>query len=171
MTQHGQRQQEEAKNNGTDASQEAQKTLEQIGLAGGFTWQIPGYNIITSEYGQRLHPKLHQWLLHDGMDISGWNVYGKPIVAAYSGTVSIADTSNAKTGYGYYIKIDHGVGVSTLYAHCSVLNVSTGQHVEAGQIIGYVGTTGNITGPHLHFCVFVQGESKNPRDYITIPSY
>lgn len=166
-----QRQQEEARNNGTDASQEAQKTLEQIGLAGGFTWPIPGYNIITSEWGTRYHPILHFTTLHDGMDISGGGIYGKPIVAAYSGTVSIADNSNATSGYGYYVKIDHGVGVSTLYAHCSLLAVSVGQQVQAGQVIGYIGSTGNSTGAHLHFSVFVQGESKNPRDYITIPSY
>ncbi len=164
-------QQRKAQESGGDAATETQKTLEAIGLAGGFTWPIPGYNIITSEWGMRFHPILHYNTLHDGMDISGSGIYGKPIVAAYSGTVSIADSSNATSGYGYYIKIDHGVGVSTLYAHCSLLAVSAGQYVEAGQVIGYVGTTGNSTGAHLHFSVFIQGESQNPRDYITIPSY
>ncbi len=164
-------QQRKAQESGSDAETETQKTLEAIGLAGGFTWPIPGYNTITSEWGMRYHPILHYNTLHDGFDISGAGIYGKPIVAAYSGTVSIADSSNSTSGYGYYIKIDHGVGVSTLYAHCSLLAVSAGQYVEAGQVIGYIGSTGNSTGAHLHFSVFIQGESKNPRDYITIPSY
>lgn len=154
---------------GQDANEEAQKTLEQIGLAGGFTWPIPGFNLITSEWGNRLHPVLGYYTLHDGMDISGAGIYGMPIVAAYSGTVSIADSSNAATGYGYYVKLDHGVGVSTLYAHMSLVAVSAGQHVEAGQVIGYIGSTGNSTGAHLHFSVFIQGVSCNPRDYIAIP--
>lgn len=164
-------QQRKAQESGSDAETETQKTLEAIGLAGGFTWPIPGYNTITSEWGMRYHPLLHYNTLHDGFDISGAGIYGKPIVAAYSGTVSIADSSNSTSGYGFYIKIDHGVGVSTLYAHCSLLAVSAGQYVEAGQVIGYIGSTGNSTGAHLHFSVFIQGESKNPRDYITIPSY
>ena len=154
---------------GTDTSELAQKTLEAIGLSGGFTWPLPGYSTITSEWGYRDHPILHQWILHDGMDISGGGVYGKPILAAYSGTVSIASTANATSGYGYYVQIDHGVGVSTLYAHMSVVAVSEGQYVDAGQVIGYVGSTGNSTGPHLHFSVFIGGVSQNPRDYITVP--
>lgn len=159
---------EEAEKN-NQPEQTAAKTLEEIGLNGGFTWPLPGYNYITSEWGMRFHPVLHYNTLHDGFDISGGGVYGKPILAAYSGTVSIADSRNSATGYGYYVKIDHGVGVSTIYAHMSLINCTEGQHVEAGQVIGYVGSTGNSTGPHLHFSVFIQGESKNPRDYITIP--
>lgn len=159
---------EEQRQAGGNADNDAQKTLEEIGLAGGFTWPIPGYNIITSEWGNRLHPILGYYTLHDGMDISGGGIYGKPIVAAYDGVVSVAD-SISTTGYGYYVKLDHGTGVSTLYAHCSALAVSVGQPVSAGQVIGYVGSTGNSTGAHLHFSIFIKGESVNPRDYITIP--
>ena len=164
--------QKRAEANGGDANAEADKTLEAIGLNGGFTWPIPGYNRITSEWNPgRVHPILGIVKLHDGMDISNWGIYGKPIVAAYSGTVAIADSSNSTTGYGYYVRIDHGVGVATLYAHCSALAVSAGQQVSAGQVIGYVGSTGYSTGAHLHFSVFVKGQSVNPRDYITIPTY
>lgn len=160
--------QRQAAQTGGNADGDTQKTLEAIGLAGGFTWPIPGYNYITSEWGNRLHPILGYYTLHDGMDISGAGIYGKPIVAAYDGVVSIAD-STSSTGYGYYVKIDHGTGVSTLYAHCSSLAVSVGQPVSAGQVIGYIGSTGNSTGAHLHFSIFIKGESVNPRDYITIP--
>ncbi len=164
--------QKRAEANGGNADTEAEKTLEAIGLNGGFTWPIPGYNRITSEWSpSRVHPILGVTKAHDGMDISNWGIYGKPIIAAYSGTVAIADTSNSSTGYGYYVRIDHGVGVSTLYAHCSALAVTAGQYVTAGQVIGYVGSTGYSTGAHLHFSIFIKGESVNPRDYITIPTY
>lgn len=160
--------QRQAAQTGGNADNDTQKTLEAIGLAGGFTWPIPGYNTITSEFGYRIHPLNGSYSFHDGMDISGAGINGKPIIAAYDGVVSIAD-STSSTGYGYYVKIDHGTGVSTLYAHCSALAVSVGQPVSAGQVIGYIGSTGNSTGPHLHFCIFVKGEPVNPRDYITIP--
>ena len=157
--------QKKAQENGSDADKEAEKTLEEIGLNGGFTYPMPGYNYVTSRWGMRIHPIYKIPLLHDGVDVSGAGIYGKPIVAAYSGTVSIADSSNATTGYGYYVKIDHGVGVATLYAHCSLLAVKQGQTVQAGQVIGYVGSTGNSTGAHLHFSVFVKGQSVDPVDY------
>ena len=152
---------------GGDPDAEAQKTLEAIGLAGGFTWPLPGYNTITSEYGMRTNPVSGVYMLHDGFDISGYAVNGKPIVAAYGGTVIL---SEYYWGYGNCIQISHGSGVVTLYAHCSSLAVKVGDVVSAGQVIGYVGTTGNSTGPHLHFSIFIQGKAVNPRDYITIPS-
>lgn len=132
----------------------------------GFTWPLPGYNIITSEYGNRMHPVLHIPKLHDGMDISGANVNGKPIVAAYSGTVVL---SEYYYGYGECVKIDHGGSVQTLYAHMSARLVSVGQHVNAGDTIGLVGSTGNSTGPHLHLSIIIGGEFLNPRDYFVIP--
>ena len=151
---------------GGNADTEAQKTLETIGLAGGFKWPLPGYNMITSEWGMRYHPITGEYRLHDGFDISGYGVNGKPIVAAYSGTVIL---SQYYWGYGNCVQISHGSGVVTLYAHCSALAVNVGDVVQAGQVIGYVGSTGNSTGPHLHFSLFVQGQSVNPRDYLTIP--
>ena len=152
---------------GGNADAEAQKTLESIGLAGGFKWPLPGYNYISSEWGMRVHPLHGEYVLHDGFDIAGYGVNGKPIVAAYSGTVIL---SQYYWGYGNCVQISHGSGVVTLYAHCSALAVNVGDVVQAGQVIGYVGSTGNSTGPHLHFSLFVQGKSVNPREYLTIPT-
>lgn len=160
-------QQKELQQSGVDADAETQKTLDRIKAAGGFTWPLPGYNKITSEWGMRNHPITGENRLHDGMDISGYLVNGKPIVAAASGTVIL---SQYYWGYGNCVQISHGTGVVTLYAHCSALAVNVGDVVSAGQVIGYVGSTGNSTGPHLHYSIFIQGESINPRIYMTIPS-
>ncbi len=159
--------QRKAQESGGNASADAQKTLEAIGLSGGFTWPLPGYTTITSEWGMRIHPIYKVPKLHDGMDISGYGVNGKPIVAAYGGTVIL---SEYYWGYGNCVQISHGAGVVTLYAHCSSLAVKVGDVVQPGQVIAYVGSTGNSTGPHLHFSLFIQGESVNPRDYLTFPS-
>ncbi len=160
-------QQKELQQSGVDADAETQKTLDRIKAAGGFTWPLPGYNKITSEWGMRNHPITGENRLHDGFDISGYAVNGKPIVAAASGTVIL---SQYYWGYGNCVQISHGTGVVTLYAHCSALAVNVGDVVSAGQVIGYVGSTGNSTGPHLHYSIFIQGESINPRIYMTIPS-
>jgi murein DD-endopeptidase MepM/ murein hydrolase activator NlpD len=160
-------QQKELQQSGVDADAETQKTLDRIKAEGGFQWPLPGYKTITSEWGMRIHPITGENRLHDGMDISGYLVNGKPIVAAASGTVIL---SQYYWGYGNCVQISHGTGVVTLYAHCSALAVNVGDVVAAGQVIGYVGSTGNSTGPHLHFSVFIQGESVNPRIYLTIPS-
>ena len=159
-------QQKELQQSGVDADAETQKTLDRIKADGGFAWPLPGYNTITSEWGMRVHPITGENRLHDGMDISGYLVNGKPIVAAASGTVIL---SQYYWGYGNCVQISHGTGVVTLYAHCSALAVNVGDVVAAGQVIGYVGSTGNSTGPHLHFSIFIQGESINPRIYLTIP--
>lgn len=160
-------QQRELQQSGVDANAETQKTLDRIKESGGFTWPLPGYNKITSEWGMRNHPITGERKLHDGFDISGYLVNGKPIVAAASGTVIL---SQYYWGYGNCVQISHGTGVVTLYAHCSALAVKVGDVVSAGQVIGYVGSTGNSKGPHLHFSVFIQGESVNPRIYLAIPS-
>ncbi len=141
--------------------------LAEIGVT-GFTWPVPGYNTITSEFGGRIHPILGIYKLHDGMDISGYNINNKPIVAAYGGTVVL---SQSYYGYGNCVKIDHGGGIQTLYAHASALLVSVGQTVNAGDTIALVGSTGNSTGPHLHFSLIIGGEFVNPRDYVKIPIY
>lgn len=103
---------------------------------------------------------------HGALDIcvSG-GTYGLAISAAESGTVI---TASYHWSYGNYIIIDHGNGLSTLYAHCSSLAVSSGQSVSKGQTIGYVGATGNVSGPHLHFEVRVNGSRVNPSNYITV---
>lgn len=89
---------------------------------------------------------------------------GTPIRAALSGVVSVA-TYNAG-GYGFYLMIDHGNGVSTLYGHCSQLIAYAGKTVDAGDVIALVGSTGRSTGPHLHFEVRLNGQRVNPRSYL-----
>ncbi len=129
---------------------------------GSMTWPSPSCHIITSNYGWRLHPTLGYEKLHTGIDIGA--AYGSKIVAAKSGTVVTATSNRA---YGNYVVINHGGGVCTLYAHQSALAVSAGQHVNEGDLIGYVGSTGYSTGPHLHFEVIINGATTNPLGYIS----
>ncbi len=126
---------------------------------GQFVRPVPGR--ITSPFGYRIHPILGTRRLHTGVDMGSG--YGTPIKAAASGRVILAAYYG---GYGNAIIIDHGGGVSTLYAHQSRLGVSKGARVDAGQTIGYVGSTGLSTGPHLHFEVRKNGRPVNPLDYI-----
>lgn len=128
---------------------------------GTMTWPLPGYYIITSPFGNRLHPILKVYKLHTGVDIAGAGCNGANVVAANSGTVIKATYS---TAYGNYIVIDHGGGITTLYAHSSKLLVKQGDYVTKGQTIMKVGTTGYSTGPHLHFEVRENGTYVNPLD-------
>lgn len=122
---------------------------------GMYIWPLPGYNMITSYWGDGRG--------HKGIDISGSGVYGAAIVAAADGTVTIANGSNEwGGGYGYYVKIDHGAGHATVYAHCSLVTANVGQVVKAGEIIGYVGNTGNSYGAHLHFETWKDGSRYDP---------
>lgn len=126
---------------------------------GIMTWPVPGYPNITSYYGWRFNNTNY----HTGIDISGGNVYRKNIVAAADGVViTTKETFVPGKGYGRYLMIDHGGGISTLYGHTDELLVTTGQKVARGQAIARVGTTGWSTGPHLHFEVRVNGAHKNP---------
>jgi len=121
--------------------------------AQGLIWPVRG--VVTSEYGMR-------WgRLHAGIDISAPT--GTRIVAANGGVVIYA---GAMSGYGNVIVIDHGGGFSTVYAHQSRLGVGDGASVGRGQLIGYVGSTGRSTGPHLHFETRVNGSARNPRNYL-----
>ena len=117
---------------------------------------------IGSPYGYRIHPITGKRKMHTGVDIGG--AYGADIVAASSGTVIIAGYNAG--GYGNYLVVDHGGGVTTLYAHASMLCVSKGQQVSRGQVIAKVGSTGMSTGPHLHFEVLINGAHTNPMNYI-----
>ena len=128
---------------------------------GAYVWPCPSSRTITSEYGYRIHPIQGTRKLHTGMDIGAKS--GSDIVAAAGGTVIMAQYYG---GYGNCVIIDHGGGVSTLYAHMSKIGVSNGQYVSANQSIGKVGSTGNSTGPHLHFEVRVNGNTQNPRNYV-----
>lgn len=120
---------------------------------------VPG--AITSGFGMRLHPILGYSRMHTGVDMTAG--HGQEIKAGASGRVILAA---AYGGYGNTVIIDHGGGMTTLYAHQSQLNVSYGDQVNAGDIIGYVGSTGLSTGPHLHFEVRLFGAPVNPADYI-----
>ncbi len=131
------------------------------GVATGGRFIMPVGGRISSEFGYRVHPISGARRLHAGMDIAAGS--GTPIGAAGAGTVIFAGW---RGGYGNCIIIDHGGGIATLYGHQSSLAASVGQSVSAGQVIGYVGSTGYSTGPHLHWEVRVNGSPTNPRGYI-----
>lgn len=139
----------------------ASKSSNSTYTGGTMKWPLPGHYVITSKFGNRLHPVLKKYSLHTGVDIAGSGCNGDPVVAAAAGTVIKATYSNS---YGNYIIIDHGGGITTLYAHSSKLVVKAGDKVKAGQEIMKVGTTGYSTGPHLHFEVRKNGNYLNPLD-------
>ncbi len=124
-------------------------------FVGGLSWPVSGS--ITSGFGYRMHPILQRVKFHTGVDISAPN--GTPILAAADGVVIMAGW---RRGYGNTVVIDHGGGVSTLYAHCSSIECSIGQIVKRGQKIARVGSTGFSTGPHLHFERRENGTPINP---------
>ena len=123
---------------------------------GTLQWPLPVAGTITSQFGHRVDPITGEVSSHTGTDIAC--AEGTPILAAADGVVTVANGLDSWGGsYGYYIQIDHGGGLETLYAHCSSICVATGQQVQAGQIIGYVGHTGRVTGSHLHLEVRIDG--------------
>ncbi|MEP2990177.1 MAG: peptidoglycan DD-metalloendopeptidase family protein [Parasphingorhabdus sp.] len=113
---------------------------------------------ITSGYGMRRHPILRYKRMHSGIDFGGG--YGKPIYAVTDGTVTFA---GRKGGYGKFVKIKHAGGLGSGYAHMSRIAVGNGRRVRKGQIIGYIGSTGLSTGPHLHYELYRNGRNINPR--------
>ncbi|MTI47334.1 peptidoglycan DD-metalloendopeptidase family protein [Sporosalibacterium faouarense] len=129
---------------------------------GEMMWPVPGHYRISSPFGYRIHPIFHVRKMHTGIDIPAPT--GTSILAANSGKVIFAGYSG---GYGNIIIIDHGGGISTLYAHNSRLVAKAGQWVKKGDVISKAGTTGNSTGPHLHFEVRKNGEYTNPLDWVT----
>ncbi len=133
--------------------------------SGGGSWGYPvgGGTYISSGYGNR-SASISGWSFHGGIDIAGGGIYGRPVYASRGGTVIAANWGN--TGYGNYVIIDHGDGYASLYGHCSNLCVSTGQTVSKGQQIANVGSTGNSTGPHLHFEIRKNGVKVNPSNYL-----
>ena len=135
--------------------------MERDYVGGELAWPSPGYYYVTSKFGMRFHPVLKRNKLHTGIDLRVPS--GSKIVAANEGVVLIAKYNVA---YGYYVVIDHGGGISTLYAHNKKLLVSAGQTVKRGQVISYSGSTGYSTGPHLHFEYRINGEYQNPLDYL-----
>lgn len=124
---------------------------------GKMAWPVPGHSRISSPYGYRIHPIFKVKKLHTGIDIPAPT--GTSITAAAAGTVIYSDWLG---GYGKVIMIDHGGGVASLYAHNSALVVSEGQSVKRGDVISKAGSTGNSTGPHLHFEVRKDGAYVDP---------
>ena len=134
---------------------------------GTLQWPLPVAGTITSQFGHRVDPITGEVSSHTGTDIACTE--GTPILAAADGTVTVANGLDSWGGsYGYYIQIDHGGGLETLYAHCSSICVTTGQQVQAGQVIGYVGHTGRATGSHLHLEVSVDGNRADVLRYFTL---
>ena len=145
--------------------QQQQQQKPNSTVTAGIKWTKPcSYRLLSSPYGYRIHPVYGTWKFHSGVDLAG--PQGTPIVATRDGTVTMA-----KTGYnggnGNYVTINHGDGFSSSYLHMlENLQVSVGQKVKAGQVIGYMGSTGISTGPHLHFTIYYNGNTVNPADYI-----
>ena len=119
---------------------------------------MPVAGRITSSFGMRLHPLLGFMRMHKGVDIGA--PHGAPIFAAVGGVVSFAGRNG---GYGNFIKLTHAGGLSSGYGHLSRYAVRPGERVRQGQVIGYVGSTGISTGPHLHWEVWRNGRTINPR--------
>ena len=131
---------------------------------GNLQWPLPVAGTITSQFGHRVDPITGEVSSHTGTDIAC--AEGTPILAAADGIVTVANGLDSWGGsYGYYIQIDHGGGLETLYAHCSSICVTTGQQVQAGEVIGYVGHTGRVTGSHLHLEVHVNGSRTDAMRY------
>ncbi len=122
------------------------------------TMGMPVAGRVTSTFGMRMHPLLGFMRMHKGMDIGA--PYGAPILAAVDGVVAFAGRSG---GYGNFIKLAHPGGLASGYGHMSRFAVRAGQRVRRGQVIGYVGSTGRSTGPHLHWEVWKNGQPVNPR--------
>ncbi len=134
---------------------------------GTLQWPLPVAGTITSQFGHRVDPITGEVSSHTGTDIAC--AEGTPILAAADGIVTVANGLDSWGGsYGYYIQIDHGGGLETLYAHCSSICVTTGQQVQAGQVIGYVGHTGRVTGSHLHLEVKIDGNRADAMQYFTL---
>lgn len=127
--------------------------------SGVMIWPVNG--VVTSPYGYRTHPIFGTTIYHSGIDIGV--DYGTPVHAADGGVVVEAGWIS---GYGYAVIIDHGNGLSTLYGHNQELAVSEGQSVSQGQVIAYAGSTGNSTGPHVHFEVRANGDPVDPAGYL-----
>ena len=131
-------------------------------IGGELEWPVPGYTRITSKYAMRVHPITGQYKLHTGVDIGAPE--GANFVAANDGIVVKAERNPA---YGNMVIIDHGGGISTLYAHGSEILVQVGQTVKRGEAVLKVGSTGYSTGPHAHFEVRINGITTDPLPYIT----
>lgn len=141
-------------------SKSASKTVTVTKGTGQFTWPAAASTRVTSGFGSRAKPNAAATSNHRGIDIGAAS--GTDVVAADAGTVIVAGSNRS---YGNYVVIDHGNGYTTLYAHNSRLCVSVNQSVSRGQVIAKVGSTGNSTGPHVHFEVSKNGSVVNPMNF------
>jgi murein DD-endopeptidase MepM/ murein hydrolase activator NlpD len=121
---------------------------------------------LSSDFGMRHHPVTGGRRAHKGVDLAG--PIGTPILATADGTVARADWFSS---YGLYVQLEHGGNLQTRYGHMSRLNVAAGQRVRKGEVIGYVGSTGRSTGPHLHYEVRINGAAVNPVPYMQAGEY
>lgn len=165
------RQEEEKQQQGNDNDDGSTPVITPQPGNGVLAWPVPGFYYVSSEFGWRWGRE------HQGMDIAGGGIHNANITAAASGTVVTVVTGcshdygkNKSCGCGYgwgnYVRVDHGNGLQTLYAHMSSVAVSVGDTVSTGSVLGYVGATGFSTGYHLHFSVIVNGVYVNPRNYL-----
>jgi murein DD-endopeptidase MepM/ murein hydrolase activator NlpD len=122
-------------------------------------WPAQGW--LMSTFGYRVDPFTKQLQMHEGIDIAGPS--GTPILAPADGKVFFV---GPQQGYGLCFEIDHGYGISTLYAHCSFIKVNVGDMVKRGDNVGFTGSTGRSVGPHLHYEVHIAGQKTNPLNYI-----
>ncbi|MYJ14120.1 MAG: peptidoglycan DD-metalloendopeptidase family protein [Acidimicrobiia bacterium] len=140
--------------------EEFQRAQEEAGAApSGFVWPTAG--VVSSGYGNRLHPILGVYRLHAGIDIG--KTHGQPVHAARGGVVV---TAGPWGGYGNAVVIDHGSGLSSVYAHLSQVTARPGTIVDATNLVGNIGSTGLSTGPHLHFEIRVNGTAVDPLGYL-----
>ena len=146
------------------ASQPPTQTGGSANTVDGVTWLMPiNYTRFSSPFGYRIHPIYGDWRFHYGVDLSA--PQGTPIYATRGGRVTYATYDSSS---GYYVSINHLDGFVSKYLHLTHYIVSPGQYVAAGQIIGYCGSTGASTGPHLHFSIYYNGSAVNPAKYINI---
>lgn len=145
------------------AELERQEAANNITSTGTYIWPLPGYVPGTRTYGWHMHPIWNEMRFHAGQDVAAPS--GVSILAADSGIATVIPDRG--DGYGNYVIINHGSGRSTLYAHMSAFAISNGQSVSQGQTIGYVGSTGVSSGPHLHFETRVNGAAVDPMNYFS----
>lgn len=160
--------------NGTDTSSQAPQQTTDNGVVsagsagvtgtGSLVWPVPSGHVVTSRFGNRIHPITGEERFHSGMDIDGYGHDGGAIVACDSGVVSMAAWYG---GLGNCVIIDHGNGMQTVYGHMSGFAVSQGDTVSQGQVIGYLGSTGVATGTHCHLEIFVNGSRVDPEGYFS----
>ena len=149
-------------NNGSSGSNSSSGSSSSSDITVGSSWLVPcSYKMVSSPFGFRESPTTGASTYHQGVDLAA-NA-GTPIVASRGGTVTVAGYSNSA---GYYVTINHGDGFSSIYMHMTNYIVSSGQKVNQGQTIGYVGKTGIATGNHLHFGIALNGAYVNPCNYV-----